>query len=214
MTCPFFGFWGKRGMRNPEDNFFLTAVVATVFLCMLLLPAFLILQPLTRAAKDRRRPIQFSIADFLCLFLLVHLCTAPTICFLSTELSTEDAVVVYGVAWPSCGVLWLCSLFWMSNAGIINFWHRSVFLGLVLPVVVVSPGAQFGVITLTGRSVTIACWCEALLVAACCASYGFVRWMVAAAKDPSTEAKDTADSGSREEAGTDKAIGESRNGLE
>jgi len=92
------------------------------------------LRPLDRAAKSRRCPTQFTIADFLCLFFLMQLSMAGVHSSMSYE--TESGVIwlldVFG--WVSCGLMWWMSVRTLSRAGIRRARHRAVFLALVLPV--------------------------------------------------------------------------------
>ena len=91
-----------------------------------------VLGPLDRAAKNRQFPIQFGLADLLCLFVLIQLPIGILHWTLADDLKQGivPADIVVGIAAGS--VWWVC---WhtMSRAGIQVVWQRCVVLALVLP---------------------------------------------------------------------------------
>jgi len=105
-----------------------------------------IARPLDLAAKNRQHPTQFTIIDFLCLFVLVQVPTA-----LIHSIKTGGSVgiqervpyVLDAYAWGSIGVIWWKCAEIMSRAGIHTPWHRVVLLVVVLPVLLVGPLLPF-----------------------------------------------------------------------
>ena len=91
------------------------------------------LGPLDRAAKNRRYPIQFSLADFLCLFVQVHIVLAgPTLLFRRMEeevpavaISLATVAVVLFVWWTGVRTL--------SRAGVHGTVSRAITLTVAIP---------------------------------------------------------------------------------
>lgn len=148
-----------------------------------------ILEPLDQAARDRRRPTQFTMVDFLALMFLFQLPMAAL--HGQFDVRHEPHVWVFDVfAWIACSLMWGFSVATLSRAGIEKTWQRGVFLALVLP------AAYFGSIAFTvalfaagvGLYVERGCsWNAAALIAAILAglalgfflSARFVRKVVA-----------------------------------
>ena len=92
-----------------------------------------VLGPLDRAAKNRRYPIQFTLADFLCLFVQIQLLLAWPAAFFQTM---EDKSAFVGIA---IGVVALTLLVWwtgvhtLSRAGIHNTLGRALTLTIGIP---------------------------------------------------------------------------------
>ncbi len=92
-----------------------------------------VLGPLDRAAKNRRYPIQFTLADFLCLFVQIQLLLAWPATLFQT---TEDKSAFIGIA---IGVVALTLLVWwtgvhtLSRAGIHNTLGRALTLTIGIP---------------------------------------------------------------------------------
>ncbi|MBN1588307.1 MAG: hypothetical protein JW888_02210 [Pirellulales bacterium] len=99
-----------------------------------------IARPLDLAAKDRQHPTQFTIVDFLCLFVLVQ---APTALIHAIKnepgVQIEAIYLLDGFAWISVGLIWWKCVEIMSRAGIQKPRHRVVLLLFVLPVTVAGP---------------------------------------------------------------------------
>lgn len=98
------------------------------------LPAWLVLAILgllDRAAKDRKRPIQFTLGDFLCLFLLLQLATAAP--YWLNVRDSETTWEIYLIGWIVIGLLWCITVRTLSLAGIRKTWHRAVLLMVVIP---------------------------------------------------------------------------------
>jgi len=105
--------------------------------------------PIVRAGKERRLPPQYSITDFLCLFLLIQLPMALIHGYLQPAQSgflpggaTGVVWLLDGYAWLACGALWWGSVRGLSRAGIRNPWSRICFLVVVLPVTPAKPGGN------------------------------------------------------------------------
>ncbi|NLE38503.1 MAG: hypothetical protein GX621_10810 [Pirellulaceae bacterium] len=122
----------------------LPLVVIGPFLMLAIVPW--VVRPLDRAAKARQRPTQFTIVDFLCLFVLAQFFTAL---IHSIRPGREEEVqewVPYLLdvyAWISIGLIWWKCAEIMSRAGIDKPWHRVVLLLFVLPVTAVGPLSPF-----------------------------------------------------------------------
>jgi hypothetical protein len=91
-----------------------------------------VLGPLDRAAKNRQFPIQFGLADMLCLFILIQL-PIGVIHWTLRGVDQPAAVVpdvLVGVV--ATLVWWVC---WrtMSRAGVLVVWQRVLVLAIVLP---------------------------------------------------------------------------------
>jgi hypothetical protein len=93
-----------------------------------------VLGPLDQAAKKRRHPVQFSLADLLCLFILVDLpmggiqCLVPEGDRVTGGVIAAD-VVVAGLA----ALVWWTGVRTLSRAGIHGTWQRSFVLAIVIP---------------------------------------------------------------------------------
>jgi hypothetical protein len=107
------------------------ALVALPVVAPLLCLAW-VLGPLDRAAKNRQFPIQFGLADLLCLFVLIQLPVGILHWTLADDLKQGIVGfdILVGIAAGS--VWWVC---WhtMSRAGIQVVWQRCLVLALVLP---------------------------------------------------------------------------------
>jgi len=95
-----------------------------------------VLRPLDEAAKGRAHPMQFTIADFLCLFVLLQVSTAMVYWGLGPPTrATISAMWCIGLfAWAANVTFWLKGVEVMSRAGIRTPWRRSAFLLFVWPV--------------------------------------------------------------------------------
>jgi len=107
-----------------------------------------VLGPIVRAGRVRRLPPQYSITDFLCLFLLIQMPMALIHGYLQPAQSDflrggDDRAYVWlldGYVWLACGAMWWGSVRALSRAGIRNPWSRGYFLLVVLPVTLVGTG--------------------------------------------------------------------------
>ena len=95
-----------------------------------------VLGPLDRAAKNRQFPIQFGLADLLCLFVLVQL---PVGIVHWVARSSEGQIVESGVVTLDCAfvvaavVVWWNCVRTLSRAGIHVVWRRCIVLTVALP---------------------------------------------------------------------------------
>lgn len=92
----------------------------------------LILSPLDAAARQRLRPTQFTLADFMALVFLLQLPVALIRLALPGEPSLNG--FLYGFAWFASSFMWGLSVRTLSRAGIEIPWRRVVFLSAVLPI--------------------------------------------------------------------------------
>jgi hypothetical protein len=123
------------------------AILASIFLALVAIGE-LILGPLDAAARHRRCPTQFTLADFMALVFLFQLPVALMRLALPREASSNG--FVYGFAWAASSFMWGLSVRTLSRAGIEIPWRRVVFLSAVLPIayfgsVVFIGGVFFGV---------------------------------------------------------------------
>ena len=96
--------------------------------------AWWILHPLDEAAKRSRMRLQFTLADFLCLFVIVQ---AP-MAMIHGLADGEASIVLDLFAWFCVGSMWFGSVWEMSRAGVQRPLDRCVFLVVMLPVSIVS----------------------------------------------------------------------------
>lgn len=92
-----------------------------------------VLGPLDAAARYRRCPTQFTMADFLALMFLFQLPVALIRLVLPDRASPIG--LLYGFAWIASCLMWGVSVQTLSRAGITTPWRRVVFLSAVLPIV-------------------------------------------------------------------------------
>jgi hypothetical protein len=103
-------------------------------------------RPLDQAAKMRERRTQFTIVDFLCLFVLVQPATALIHMIKTGETGSVTPGVPYildAYAWAAIGAVWWKCCGIMSRAGIDRPWHRIVLIVFVLPITLVGPMTPF-----------------------------------------------------------------------
>jgi hypothetical protein len=158
-----------------------------------------VLGPLDRAAKNRQFPIQFSLADLLCLFVLVQLPLGAVHSVLhwvprGGEFHAGVLVVDLVVALLAASVWWTY-VRTLSRAGIHVVWHRCVALCIALPAAFVGSVAMIvlplvAVGLLVGRETSTGLWMLLAVVAIGGALYGlgrFTRAIVAAAEAARTK---------------------------
>ena len=92
-----------------------------------------VLGPLDAAARYRRRPTQFTMADFLALVFLFQLPVALLRLALPGDL--PQIKFLYFFVWTASSLMWGLSVQTLSRAGVETPWRRVVFLSAVLPVV-------------------------------------------------------------------------------
>jgi hypothetical protein len=112
-----------------------------LILAILLLPGMFawVVRPLDSAAKLRQRPTQFTIVDFLCLFVLVQVPTALLHYHLGTQESGHRILYLLDpYAWLTVGTIWFKCVQIMSRAGIQQTWRRATLLLFVLPATLLS----------------------------------------------------------------------------
>lgn len=97
-----------------------------------------ILGPLDRAARNRECPAQFTLADFLCLFVLIQLSMILPH-WLATLIERNPVYWLFaGYGWASAAALWWFSVRSLHKSGVVIVWHRAVFLTLAIPVTIVT----------------------------------------------------------------------------
>ncbi len=161
-----------------------------------------ILRPLDQAAKSSVRAPQFTLVDFLCLFVLIQLPTGLIHGWLRGT-DYPGIWVLDGFGWGSCGMMWWISVRTLSRAGIQNPWHRGTFLLSALPLAFFgSIATPFIVLLLVVSAATNTPaelkemgWLAVAVVALVAALYGcgrYTRWMIRAAHPPMAGAAATA----------------------
>jgi hypothetical protein len=151
-----------------------------------------VLGPLDRAAKNRQSPIQFGLADLLCLFILIQL-PVGIVHWTLADVLREGIVVVDILIGIVAGLVWWVCWHTMSRAGIEVVWQRCVVLALVLPggyvgsvALMVLPIAVGALLLFQPDRSTIACWLllvEVVLPAILYYFGRFTRAIVAASED-------------------------------
>jgi hypothetical protein len=97
-----------------------------------------IFSPIDRRGESRDAPLQFSISDILCLFVILQI---PLIAshFLGTNSVIEEEQrsfwMITIIAWVIAPIIWFTCARALSKADIRNGRHRLIFLGLILPFV-------------------------------------------------------------------------------
>jgi hypothetical protein len=112
-------------------------VTLLILFCVVMFAAFSVLScfqwslgPLYRAARHRRDTGQFTIADFLCLFVLVQIAVG-IVHWIGG--SSEGAVAADVVVLAFVAMLWWSCVRTLNRAGIRPTWHRCVVLVAVMP---------------------------------------------------------------------------------
>jgi len=95
-----------------------------------------VLRPITSAARDLHQPAQFSMADFFCLFVLVHLSMAAAHGIFPAEIG-RMIWIVDAFGWFASGSLWWVGGQTLSRAGVTRPWPRVGVLTVVLPLTLV-----------------------------------------------------------------------------
>lgn len=93
-----------------------------------------ILGPIDRAAKLRNAPVRFSIADFLCLFIVVQIPLAAAFQFSQEEETAAFYWLLTAITWIIAPVIWLAATRALSKAGVSAGRHRLMFMGLIVPI--------------------------------------------------------------------------------
>jgi hypothetical protein len=149
-----------------------------------------VIAPLNRAAKNRRLPIQFGLADLLCLFVLVQLPVGAVhwvmLCVhvRSGELTFEIMVgVMAALLWWNCTRM-------LSRAGVHTVWQRCVVLTVVLPGIITGPVAAIVLpLAALDRSDGWALLALVIVIAILYALGRFTRAIVAWAKEESQDSE-------------------------
>jgi hypothetical protein len=94
-----------------------------------------VLGPLDQAARNRWHPVQFSLADFLCLFILVDLPMGGIHCCVPKGDGVMGGVIAADVVVAVLAALvWWTGVRTLSRAGIHGTWRRGFVLAVVIPV--------------------------------------------------------------------------------
>lgn len=114
-----------------------TALLAWLAM-VLVASAWWTLTPLDRAARRRRHPRQFRLADFLCLMLLLQIYLAFGHPWLRTipALRPGHVWLFDALGGLACGLVWWYAVHNLSRAGVHGALGRSAFLLIVAPVTV------------------------------------------------------------------------------
>jgi hypothetical protein len=94
-----------------------------------------------RAAKNRRLPIQFGLADLLCLFVLVQLPVGIVHWVMRYTRVQSGALAADIMVSLMAALLWWNCTRMLSRAGVQTVWQRCVVLTVVLPGVIAGPVA-------------------------------------------------------------------------
>jgi hypothetical protein len=137
-----------------------------------------VVKPLDRAAKNRRYPIQFSLADFLCLFVLMQL-PLGALQWAAHDLPALPVLDAM-VAAAAIAVWWMC-VRTLSRAGIHVVWQRCLALAVVMPTAIFGSFALvfllIGVMAMLSEAwFTDASWMLAAELAVVGVFYGFGKF--------------------------------------
>jgi hypothetical protein len=110
------------------------AITLPVFVLGVLAIGKWILGPIDRAARTRNAPVQFSIADFLCLFIVVQVPLAAAFQFSQEEETAAFYWLLTAITWIVAPVIWLAATRALSKAGISAGMHRLMLMGLIVPI--------------------------------------------------------------------------------
>ena len=91
------------------------------------------MRPIDEAARDRRHPAQFSLADFLCLFFLLQLSMGLVHWAFASESGVYFVWFLDAYAWIALASLWWAGVRRLSRAGVRNPWIRCAFLTVAIP---------------------------------------------------------------------------------
>jgi hypothetical protein len=178
-----------------------------------------ILAPIDRAAKSRQAPARFSLGDFLCLFVIIQIPLAAVFRIGDGNDENRSLWMPMVIVWILGTVIWYMGSRTLSKAGVRRTWVRSVYLGLILPLV------YYGLLPFTILSVAgcgiffeegpidwitprgVAIWLLFVLLFG--ASAWFTRWMLLAVDQDSIDST-TPDAGSIEANGHDSQFGAAR----
>jgi hypothetical protein len=154
-----------------------------------------VLTPLERAAKHRLYAVQFTLADFLCLFVLVQL-PLGVVHWAAHNSAQREAVLGLDLLAAGIAVVaWFACVQMLSAAGIHVVWQRSVALAVVMPITIFGNFAAIlmpvaAVAMLTDGRFSAACWLLVAEVVLGCVFYGlgrFTRAIVAAVESPTEQ---------------------------
>jgi len=144
-----------------------------------------VLGPLDRAARGRRGPTQFFLADMFSLFVLVQV---PLAMILGNARGLEAPsilalTVTAGVLVAGAGSVWWFGVRTLSRAGIGVVWQRFIVVSAVIPVAFVG---SLSVVFLPLFAMGLGnIWLILVEIIVICVLYGlgrFVRWIVATAE--------------------------------
>lgn len=154
----------------------------------LLVPLRWVLGPLDQAARNRQYPMQFGLADLLCLCLLVQI--VVSIVHWSTSAQPRSAAIAFDVVLSATvAYFWWIGVRTLSRAGIQLVWHRCIFLTIVMPGAIVGAMTVFAlpvavIASLLRLRLALATWlflAEAFVIGILFVSSRLTRTIVAAA---------------------------------
>lgn len=99
-----------------------------------------IVWPIERIARQRNKPVRYSIADFLCLFVAIQVPLGIITWYSSNLVYVDDEILSY-LRYVSATLAVLGLLIWwgavraISFCGIYHGWRRMLFLGVIVPIV-------------------------------------------------------------------------------
>lgn len=101
--------------------------------------AMAMLRPLDEAAKRQNARVQFTLLDFLCLFLWIQAPMALIHGLLTEEPTARWVWDLF--AWIALGALWCLSVQRLSQAGITAWKQRGLMLAFVIPMTLLAMAA-------------------------------------------------------------------------
>lgn len=125
-----------ESIRAPMPDTVLILLTLAIIMAVISLD-YWILDPVLDAAKKRKHPTQFSLADCFGLLFMVQW-PLGMIHWQSVDMARRAVWTLDLVAIIVTGVIWWAGIVVLSRAGVVNPWHRVFFVALVLPVALVS----------------------------------------------------------------------------
>ena len=145
-----------------------------------------LLRPLEQHAKLGSRRLQFTLGDWICLFLMIQLWAAVVHSVLALTMSTTDYALfmdIYG--WLLVVGIWLAAVWRLTATEVRNVWHRAGAILIVYPLAVIGPT----VVPILFSSLLLACVATfygeeyaAIIVALCAVSVLAILGLIAGAE--------------------------------
>jgi hypothetical protein len=111
----------------------LALIVVGISTAVVAVAVWWVFGPLHRAAEERDRRVQFTLADVLCLFVLMQL-TLGVVHWTAGDATIGDLIAADVVCFFCVAFAWWTCVRMLSRAGVRVVWQRCVVLLAVLPI--------------------------------------------------------------------------------